>query len=40
MLYNVKGDYFETDNGKNPVNLVEMQRNGKVYQIALKMAEY
>jgi hypothetical protein len=39
MLYNISGDFFDTKDGKNPVNLVEMNHDGKMYQLALKMAD-
>lgn len=39
MLYNSTGDYFSTSGGKNPVNLVEMRRNGKMYQIPIVLAD-
>jgi hypothetical protein len=39
MLYNVSGDYFSTSGGKNPVNLVEMRRNGKIYQLPIVLAD-
>jgi len=39
MLYDADGNYFWTDNGKNPVKQVEMYRNGKLYTIPSFMAE-
>lgn len=39
MLYNVNGDYFSTSGGKNPVTLVEMRRDGKVYQLPIVLAD-
>lgn len=39
MLYNASGDYFSTAGGKNPVNLIEMRRNGKVYQLPIVLAD-
>jgi len=39
MLYDVKGDYFATDNGQHPVTSVEMRRGGKTYQIPIVMAD-
>ena len=39
MLYNGIGDFFTTAGGKNPVTLVEMRRNGKVYQIPIVLAD-
>jgi hypothetical protein len=39
MLYNTSGDYFSTAGGKNPVTLVEMRRNGKVYQLPIVLAD-
>ena len=38
-LYNINGDYFTTDNGKNAVKLVEMNMNGTMYQIPLALAD-
>ena len=38
-LYNINGDFFTTDNGKNPVRLVEMNRDGKMYQIPISLAD-
>ena len=39
MLYNANGDYFSTSGGKNPINLVEMKRNGKLYQLPIVLAD-
>lgn len=39
MLYNVNGDFFDTQDGKNPVNMVEMFRDGKMSQIPIVMAD-
>lgn len=39
MLFNVNGDYFTTNGGKNPITLVEMRRNGKVYQLPIVLAD-
>lgn len=39
MLYNASGDYFSTASGKNPVNLVEIRRDGKVYQLPIVLAD-
>jgi hypothetical protein len=39
MLYDADGNYFWTDNGKNPVQDVELYRNGKMYTIPIYMAE-
>lgn len=39
MLYDGEGNYFWTDHGKNPVQEVELYRNGKLYTIPAKMAE-
>jgi hypothetical protein len=39
MLYNAHGSYFSTENGKNPVNRVEILRDGKVYTVPVRLAE-
>jgi hypothetical protein len=39
MLYDADGHYFWTNGGKNPVQQVEMYRNGKMYTIPTFMAE-
>jgi hypothetical protein len=39
MLYDDKGNYFTTNGGQNPVKLVEMKRNGQMYQIHTSMAD-
>jgi len=39
MLYNSKGDFFSTEGGKNPVNRVEIYRDGKLFQIPLTLAD-
>jgi hypothetical protein len=39
MLYNAKGDFFSTNGGKNPINLVEIYRDGKLSQIPISMAD-
>ena len=39
MLYDSEGNYFWTDNGKNPLQDVEMYRNGKMYTLKTSMAE-
>lgn len=39
MLFNVNGDFFTTSGGKNPVTLIEMRRNGKVYQLPIVLAD-
>lgn len=39
MLYNAKGDYFSTEGGKNPVNRIEVLRDGKLYNIPMRMAD-
>lgn len=39
MLYNSQGHYFGTRNGQNPVQQVEMVKDGKVYEIPLALAD-
>ena len=39
MLYDEAGNHFATNNGKNPVQEVEIYRNGKVYTIPTFMAD-
>jgi hypothetical protein len=39
MLYNAQGNYFTTEDGKNPVNRVEILKDGKLYTIPLRLAD-
>jgi hypothetical protein len=39
MLYDAHGSYFSTDNGKNPVNRVEIVRDGKIYTVPVRLAD-
>ncbi|HEY8748758.1 MAG TPA: hypothetical protein VIM11_12335 [Tepidisphaeraceae bacterium] len=39
MMYNAQGKYFSTENGKNPVNRVEILRDGKLYTIPVRLAD-
>jgi len=39
MLYNGKGDYFTTENGKNPLNRVEIFHDGKLYTVPVRLAD-
>ena len=39
MLFDVKGNSFSTDGGKNPVNRVEVARNGKLFAIPMRLAD-
>ncbi len=38
MLYDDSGNYFWTDGGKNPIQVIEIYRNGKIYNLPAKMA--
>lgn len=39
MLYDDSGNYFWTDNGKNPIQTVEIYRNGKMYTVPTNMGD-
>jgi hypothetical protein len=39
MLYDDSGNYFWTDGGKNPIQTVDIYRNGKMYSVPVKMAD-
>jgi len=39
MLYDDKGNYFPTDNKKVLVNKVEMYRDGKMYEIPVRLGD-
>jgi hypothetical protein len=39
MLFNAKGDSFSTDGGKNPINRVEIARDGKLYTVPMRLAD-
>ena len=39
MLFNAKGDSFSTEGGKNPVNRVEISRNGKLFVVPMRLAD-
>jgi hypothetical protein len=39
MLYDAKGSYFSTANGNNPINRVEILREGKLYTIPVRLAD-
>lgn len=39
MLFDDSGNYFWTDNGKNPIRIVEIYRGGKMYTVPTKMAD-
>jgi hypothetical protein len=39
MLYDDHGNYFSTQNGKNPVNRVEIVRDGKIYTVPVRLAD-
>jgi hypothetical protein len=39
MMYDAHGSYFSTENGKNPVNRVEILRDGKLYTIPVRLAD-
>ena len=39
MLYDEHGNYFTTQNGKNPVNRVEIVRDGKIYTVPVRLAD-
>jgi hypothetical protein len=39
MLYDAHGSYFSTENGKNPVNRVEIVREGKIYTVPVRLAD-
>jgi len=39
MMYNAQGNYFSTQNGKNPLNRVEIFREGKLYTVPVRLAD-
>lgn len=39
MLFDDSGNYFWTDNGKNPIQTVELYYGGKLYSVVLKLAD-
>ena len=39
MLYDSHGTYFTTANGKNPINRVEVLRDGKLYTVPVRLAD-
>jgi len=39
MLYDAHGSYFSTENGKNPINRVEIVRDGKIYTVPVRLAD-
>ena len=39
MMYDEKGNYFTTQNGKNPLNRVEIFREGKLYTVPVRLAD-
>ena len=39
MLYDEHGTYFSTANGHNPVNRVEILRDGKLYTVPVRLAD-
>lgn len=39
MLFDARGNSFSTEGGKNPVNRVEVARNGKLYAIPMRLAD-
>ncbi|HSZ54106.1 MAG TPA: hypothetical protein VK797_00475 [Tepidisphaeraceae bacterium] len=39
MLFDAKGDSFSTQGGKNPVNRIEVARDGKLYTIPMRLAD-
>ena len=39
MLFDDSGNYFWTDNGKNPIQTVEILHGGKMYSVPTKLAD-
>ncbi len=39
MLYDEHGNYFSTSNGKNPINRVEIVRDGRIYTVPVRLAD-
>jgi hypothetical protein len=39
MLYDDSGNYFWTDNGKNPITTIDIYTGGKMYTVPTKMAD-
>jgi hypothetical protein len=39
MLFDEHGNFFSTQNGKNPVNRVEIVRDGKIYTVPVRLAD-
>ena len=39
MIFDDKGDYFPTDNKKTLVNKVEMYKDGKMYEIPVRLGD-
>jgi hypothetical protein len=39
MLFDQKGNSFSTQGGKNPVNRIEIARDGKLYTVPMRLAD-
>ena len=39
MIFDDSGNYFWTDNGKNPITTIDIYTGGKMYTVATKMAD-